>query len=265
MIINKNLKSLNLGKCPNIYGRALNEMLTHSQHLVSLTLNNYYIDEDTSKFIIPNINAMVDLKEICIQNINYPPCDQLLRTINLKNSVEILNISYGNLTLTTVYAISTMTHLRKLIMNFKTSVCEDLIEYLMDKEKLEEIHIAGCSYLSPENVIRLLELKALKFLDISRCYGFTNEFIVEASKILAATQPRDRFVMHVGQTEIDPMIYEQNEFASNCRQFLTLKWQTTKDVEHDYDIDEEDKYNRTEQQTHECFNLDGENFSIVSP
>lgn len=253
---NENLKALNLGKCPNVYGRALNEMLTHALHLKSLTLNNYYIDEDTSRFIIPNINSMQNLEELCIQNINYPPCDQLLRTINLKNSIETLNISYGNMTLTTVYAISTMKYLKKLIMNFKTSVSDDLIEYLTDKEKLEEIHIAGCSYLSPENVLRLIEIKTLKFLDISRCYGFTNEFIIEASKILKSSQPRDRFLMHVGQTEIEPSVYEENELANDCRKYLTLKWTTTKDLEHDYDIDEEN--NRTEQQINECFNIEGE-------
>lgn len=255
---NQNLRDLNLGKCPNVYGRALNEMLTHALHLKSLTLNNYYIDEDTSRFIIPNINSMLHLEELCIQNINYPPCDQLLRTINLKNSIETLNISYGNLTLTTVYAISTMKHLKKLIMNFKTSVSDDLVEYLIDKEKLEEIHIAGCSYLSPDNVLRLLEIKTLKFLDISRCYGFNNEFIQEASKILASSQPRDRFLMHVGQTDIESSIYEDNKFVSDCRKYLTLEWITTKDLEHDYDIDEENKYNPAEQQTNECFNIDGE-------
>lgn len=231
-------------------------MLTHCNQLVSLTLNNYYIDEDTSRFIIPSINQMVNLKELSIQNINYPPCDQLLRTVNLKNSIEILNISYGNLTLTTVYAISTMKYLKKLIMNFKTSVCEDLIDYLTDKEFLEEIHIAGCSYLSPESILRLIELKTLKFLDISRCYGYSNDFVVNISKILTSSQPRDRFVIHVGQTEIDASIYRENLFVSDCRKFLSLKWKTTKDVEHDYDIDEEN--NRAEQQTHECFNLDGE-------
>jgi hypothetical protein len=250
---NKNLKSLNIGRCPNVYGRALNEMLLNAQQLEFVTLNNYYIDEDTSRFIIPNINTMINLKSVSIQNINYPPCDQLLRTINLENSIENLNISYGNLTLTTVYAISTMKNLKKLVMNFKTSVCDDLIDYLIDKEKLEEFHIAGCSALSPENVLRLIEIRALQFLDISRCYGFTNDFVIELYEKLKSTSPREKFVMLCGQTEIDVNIGDDLKMK-DYREYLHIKWETTKNAEHDYDIDEE---NNKAEQPQECYNLDG--------
>lgn len=257
---NCNLISLNIGKCPNIYGKALNEILTNAQQLQSLTLNNYYIDEDTSRFVIPNINSMVNLKELSIQNINYPPCDQLLRTVNLENNIEILNISYGNLTLTTVYAVSTMKYLKKFIMNFKTSVSDDLIDYIVDKTKLEEIHIAACSYISPENILRLFQIKTLKFLDISRCYGFSNDFIFEVIKLIKSTLPREVFTMIVGQTDIDHTIMNDPLMIAS-RKYLHLKWNITKDIEHDYDIDEEN--NKTENQNQqECYNLDGENKNI---
>jgi uncharacterized protein YjbI with pentapeptide repeats len=255
VMANKNLISLHIGRCANIYGKAINEILLNAPQLRAVTLNNYYVDEDTSRFIIPNINSMVNLRELTIQNLNYPLCDQLLRTINLDNKIEVLNISYGNLTLTTVYAISTMKNLRKLFMNFKTSVSDDLIDYLVDKEKLEEIHLAACSYLTAENILRLFNIKSLKFLDISRCYGFTNEFVIDACMRIKDTQPREKIIMHVGQTEIDQCI-ASDEFYVDCKKFLHLSWECAKNLEHDYDIDEEN--NKAENSNQECYNLDGE-------
>ncbi|CAG9806596.1 unnamed protein product [Chironomus riparius] len=251
---NKNLLSLNIGRCPNIYGRALNEMLINAQQLTSITLNNYYVDEDTSRFVIPNINSMINLKELSIHNLNYPPCDQLLRTINLNNSIEILDISYGNLTLTTIYAISTMKKLRKLIMNFKTAVSDDLIDYLVNMEHLEEIHIAGCSHLSAENVLRLFNIRSLKFIDISCCYGFTNDFIFQAATLIIENLPRERLIIHVGLTEIDHIVI-QHAVYENVKKYIYLSWKTAKNTEHDYDIDDEN--NKTEnQQEFMLYNLD---------
>ncbi|CRK89054.1 CLUMA_CG002793, isoform A [Clunio marinus] len=251
---NKSLKSLIISKCPNIFGRDVNEVLQNVPHLEFLSLNNYYIDEETSRLVIPNINTIRNLKHILIQNINFPPCDQLLRTINLDNCIESLNISYGNLTLTTIYAISTMKHLKKLVMNFKNSVPEDLVDYLMKLDKLEEIHMSCCSYISPANVLRLLLLPNLKFLDISRCYGFSNEFVFEAFKILKENQPRNLFIMNVGQTEIDQSINKTPEL-NGSQNILQLSWKTMKDLEHDYDIDEEN--NKLENVNHqEYFSID---------
>jgi F-box domain/RNA recognition motif. (a.k.a. RRM, RBD, or RNP domain) len=255
IVENKNLKSLNIGKCVNMYGLAVNEILIHAQkQLVCLTLNNYFIDENTSRFIIPNINVLTNLRELTIQNINYPPCDQLLRTINLDNLIETLNISYGNLTLTTIYAISTMKYLKKLIMNFKTAVTDDLVDYLIDKEFLEELHIAGCD-LSPASVLRLMDVKSLRFLDISRCYSFDNEFVVSLAKTFKNKQRQAYFTLHVGQTEIDQNIYE-NSLFQDIGGFLHLSFEVTKDLEHDYDIDEEN--NKTQQDVPlDCYNIDG--------
>lgn len=253
---NKNLLSLNIGRCPNVYGRALNEILINSQQLTSITLNNYYVDEETSRFIIPNINSMVNLKELVIQNLNYPPCDQLLRTINLKNRIEMLDISYGNLTLTTIYAISTMKNLRKLVMNFKSNVSDDLIDYLVDIHGLEEIHIAGCSYLSSESVLRLFSIKSLQFLDISCCYGFSNDFIHEAIAKIIENLPRNCLTCHVGLTEIDQTILDDANYL-NYKKYLHLSWKTARNIEHDYDIDEENN-KATDQQEFTQYNLDGE-------
>ncbi|CAG9806732.1 unnamed protein product [Chironomus riparius] len=248
---NKNLLSLNIGRCPNIYGCEINEMLINALQLKSLTINNYYLDEDMSKTVIPNINSMINLKELSIHNLNYPPCDQLLKTINLSNSIEILDISYGNLTLTTIYAISTMKKLRKLIMNFKTAVSDDLIDYLVDLEHLEEIHIAGCSHLSAENVLRLFNIKSLKFLDISCCYGFTNDFIFQAATLIIETMPRQRVIINVGLTEIDQTAI-QHAVYENIKRYIYLSLKTAKNTEHDYDIDEESNKSETMQ-----YNLDG--------
>ena len=257
---NKNLKSLNISKCPNLFGKDVNELLLKASQLNALSLNNYYIDDLTSKFVIPSINPLVNLKELTIHNINYPPCDQLLRTIYLENCIELLNISYGNLTLTSVYAISTMKRLKKLIMNFKNSVPEDFVDYLMELVSLEELHISGCSYISPANVSRLFMLPKFCFLDISRCYGFTNEFVVEVVQHLKENQFEKKVKIHVGQTEIDQKVLKTKEFQS-FREFLQLVWETAKDVEHDYDIDEENKYemNKPDNSNHqECFTIDGE-------
>ena len=213
------------------------------------------MDEDTSRFVIPNINSMLNLKELCIHNLNYPPCDQLLRTINLNNLIEILDISYGNLTLTTIYAISTMKNLRKLIMNFKTSVSDDLIDYLVDMDHLEEIHIAGCSYLSAENVLRLFNIRSLKFLDISSCYGFTNDFIFQAASIINENLPRERLIIHVGLTEIDQTINRHPVYES-IKKYVYLSWKTAKNTEHDYDIDD-DSSKTDNQQEFMQYNLDG--------
>lgn len=252
---NVELKSLNISKCPNLFGKDVNDLLKKLPRLEVLSLNNYYVDDETSRFVIPSINPLVNLKELCIQNINYPPCDQLLRTINLENHIEVLNISYGNLTLTSVYAISTMKNLKKLIMNFKNSVPEDLIDYLMELEKLEEVHMSGCSYISPANVLRLFLLPRLNFLDISRCHGFTNEFVVEAVDRLMETQVMRKFQMHVGQTEIDQKILNTLK-VKQASHLLQLKWKATKDVEHDYDIDEENNRQENLNQK-EYFSIDG--------
>lgn len=257
--LNEKLKSLNISKCPNIFGKDVNEMLKMIPQMERLALNNYYIDDETSKFVIPSINPLVNLRELTIQNINYPPCDQLLRTINLENKIEFLDISYGNLTLTSVYAISTMKHLKKLIVNFKNSIPEDFIDYLMDLNKLEELHMSGCSFVSPINVLQLLQLPKMNFLDISRCYGFTNEFIVEAVDRLKEVNDERKIRMFVGLTEIDHKVLKEPALAGS-RNKIQLNWEATKDVEHDYDIDEENKYdgNKTENlNQQEIFTIDG--------
>lgn len=257
---NNNLRSLDISRCPNIYGKDVNDLLMKSLQLEVLSLDNYYIDDETSRFVIPSINPLVNLKELTIQNVNYPPCDQLLRTINLENQIEVLNISYGNLTLTSVYAISAMKHLKKLIMNFKNSVPEDLVDYLMELKRLEELHISSCSYISPANALRLLQLPRMKFLDISRCYGFSNEFVTEAVERLKEIASKKIFLIIVGQTEIDRKVFAQPGMRQ-YRDVLQLSWCVTRDVEHDYDIDEENKYgvNKPENQNQqELFTIDGE-------
>lgn len=259
--MNKNLRILNISKCPNMFGKDVNDLLLKVPQLEVLSLNNYYIDDETSKFVIPSINPLQNLKELTIQNINYPPCDQLLRTINLQNRIEVLNISYGNLTLTSVYAISTMKLLRKLIMNFKNSVSEDIVDYLMELENLEEVHISGSSYIAPANILRLLLLPKMKFLDISRCYGFTNEFIIEAFKCLKEMNLARIFRMHIGQTEIDKSVFNLPQMKG-ARDMLLLNWEATKDVEHDYDIDEENKYEMKKIADEENNKTDDEYFTI---
>lgn len=259
---NRNLKSLNISKCPNMYGKDVNDLLMKAIQLRVLSLNNYYIDDETSRFVIPSIYPLENLRELTIQNINYPPCDQLLRTINLENRIEVLNIPYGNLTLTSIYAISAMKHLKTLILNFKNSVSEDLVDYLMDLKHLEEVHISSCSYISPANVLRLLLLPRMNFLDISRCYGFTNEFVFEAVERLkeAGSDSKKIFQMRVGQTEIDRNVF-LHPGMKDYREVLQLSWHVTRDVEHDYDIDEENKYsvNKPENLNHqEHFDIDGE-------
>ena len=247
---NQNLKALNISKCPNIYGKDINDLLKKVSTCKDLWLNNYYIDDLTSRFVIPSINPVISLRKLTICNINFPPCDQLLRTINFENIIEELNISYGTLTLTSVYAISTMKHLKKFVMNFKTSVSEDLVDYLMNLEELEEIHICCCSYLSPANVLRLFLLPNLKFLDISRCYGFTNEFVVEAVDRLKETPARKVLTLKVGLTEIDRKVFEEPGMKDSLG-ILNLSWESTRDVEHDYDIDEENnKSEAVNQQEH---------------
>ena len=261
VVIRKSLKSLNIGKCPNIYGKDVNEMLKNVPQLEMLSLNNYYVDDETSRFVIPSINPLMSLKELTIQNVNYPPSDQLLRTINLNNCIETLNISYGNLTLTSVHAMRTMKHLKKLIINFKNSVPEDFVDYLMELEKLEELHFSCCSYISPANVLRLMVLRSLKFLDISRCYGFTNEFIIHAVKTLKETQPRNKFLIRIGQTEINQNAFNDPEVKA-CRDYFQLCWKTTRDIEHDYDIDEENnKIEKLSEQ--EVFSIDGKEIEQV--
>lgn len=129
---NENLISLNIARCPNIYGQELNELLQKFRNCECLSLNNYYVDEISSRFVIPNINQLDMLKNLTICNVNFPPSDQLLRTINFTNNkIETLNISYGSLSLTSVYALSIMKQLQRLIMNFKNTVPDDLVDYLV--------------------------------------------------------------------------------------------------------------------------------------
>lgn len=256
---NTHLTSLNISKCPNIFGKEVNDLLQKALQLQVLSLNNYYIDEETSRFVIPSINPLTHLKQLMIQNINYPPCDQLLRTINLENRIEVLNICYGYLTLTSVYAIRTMKSLKKLVMNFKNSVPDDFVDYLMELERLEELHVSGCTHISPFNALRLFRLPKFRFLDISRCYGYTNEFILDVVDELIENQASRDIVIHVGLTEIDQQILK-DEKLRKFRHKISLKWHATKDVEHDYDIDEENKYemHKPDNSTHqECFSIDG--------
>lgn len=256
---NANLKSLNISKCANIFGKDVNDLLQKALQLETLSLNNYYIDEDTSRFVIPSINPLMNLKHLTIQNLNYPPCDQLLRTINLENKIEVLDICYGYLTLTSVYAISTMKSLRKLVMNFKSSVPDDFVDYLMELERLEELHVSGCTHISPFNALRLFRLPKFRFLDISRCYGYMNEFILDVVDELQENKTSSNVVIHVGLTEIDQQILK-DEKLRKVRDKITLKWDATKDVEHDYDIDEENKYemHKPDNASHqECFSIDG--------
>lgn len=256
---NTNLTSLNISKCANIFGKDVNDLLQKALQIEVLSLNNYYIDEETSRFVIPSINPLVNLKQLTIQNLNYPPCDQLLRTINLENRIEVLEICYGYMTLTSVYAISTMKSLKKLVMNFKSSVPDDFVDYLMELERLEELHVSGCTHISPFNALRLFRLPRFRFLDISRCYGYTNEFILEVVDELTENRGSNSVVIHVGLTEIDQQILKDEKFRK-VRDKISLKWDATKDVEHDYDIDEENKYemHKPDNASHqECFSIDG--------
>lgn len=235
---NKNLKYLNIANCTKIYGLEVNEILINTQQLTSLTLNNYYIDKDTSNIVIPNINYMLNLKELFIQNINYPQYDQLLRTINPNSCLEILDISEGSLTGTTIDAISSMKNLKKLIVNYKAFVSDDLIDCLINLEHLEEIHMAGCSNLSNESFLRLFNIRSLKFLDISCCYGLTHDFIFQAATIVKENMPRSRITINVGLTEIDPAITQHANYTY-IKKFVHLSWTSAKTMEHDYDIDED--------------------------
>lgn len=252
------LKSLDVTTCPRINGKAINEILALLQQLESVALDNYYIDDETSRIVIPNINSLIDLKHLTVQNINYPPCDQLLATINPENRIEILEISYGKLTLTTICAINTMKRLRKLIMNFKNSVPENFVEFLRNQLELEEVHIAGCCYISPGNILRLLQLPRINFLDISRCYGFDNEFLIQVFETLRQVQREKLLTIKVGLTEID-LVTLDDPFMKGHEKYLSIDWKTTKDAVHDYDIDEDN--NKIDNINHQdCFNVDGNIF-----
>jgi hypothetical protein len=139
-------------------------------------------------------------------------------------------------------------------MNFKAYVSDDFIDCLLDMEHLEEIHIAGCSYLTVESVLRLLRIKSLRLLDISCCYGFTNDFIIQAASIIKDCMPKERLLIIVGCTEINQAITKQHSFE-DCKKYIQLSWTAAKNIEHDYDIDEE---NRTDNQEIMQYNLDGE-------
>lgn len=254
---NDDLNSLNVARCPNIYGQELNELLQKFRNCEFLSLNNYYVDEITSRFVIPNINQLEKLKDLTICNVNFPPSDQLLRTINFDNNqIEFLNISYGSLSLTSVYALSTMKHLRRLTMNFKNAVPDDLVDYLIDLGNFEELRISCCSYVSPDNTLRLFAMSNFKCLDISRCYGYTNDFVVQVVDILKKRDSSFFTELVVGQTEIDQNVVYMDGM-DDYRKFLLLNWDAARDLEHDYDIDEENKYNGSaNQETQEHFTVD---------
>lgn len=259
---NKTFKSLDISRCPNLDGNDVNEIFKRSPQLKTLSLNNYYIDDETSQVVIPNINVLINLKNLSIQNINYPPCDQLLRTIFIDNRIEALNISHGKLTLTSVYAISTMKHLRKLVMNFKSSIPEDLVDYLIKLKSLEEVHVSGCSYISPVNASRLLLLPRMKFIDVSRCYGFTNDFIIDAFDEMNKLLWNKRLTIRVGETEVDRSILALLDMKKKSN-FIDLQWEATRDVEHDYDIDDENKYQISTTASHRQDNLDHEEYFTI--
>lgn len=254
--LNEGLKTLDISKCSNLYGNDVNDILVKLLQLETLSLNNYYIDEVNSGVSIPNLNKLVNLKHLHVHNIYYPPTDQLLKTINVENVIETLNISYGQLVQTSVNAIFTMRHLKKFVMNFKYSLPDDLVEYLLTMERLEEIHLAGCSNISSNNILRFIRLENLKLLDISRCYGFNNNFIFELIDILKENNFEKKLTIFVGGTEIDVNILE-HPLVIEMEKVLEIKLTTTKDLEHDYDIDDENN-NKAEVIPHEFFNIDGE-------
>ena len=254
--LNDGLKTLDISKCSNLYGNDVNEVLEKLLELESLSLNNYYIDDVNSGVSIPNVNKLVKLKHLHVHNIYYPPTDQLLKTINIENIIETLNISYGQLAQTSVNAIFTMRHLKKFVMNFKHSLPDDLVEYLLTMEHLEEIHVAGCSNISSNNVLRFIRLQNLKLLDISRCYGFNNNFIFEVISILKENNYEKKLEIFVGGTEIDTNILD-HPLVIEMKNVLDIKLTTTKDLAHDYDIDEENN-NKAEVIPQEFFNIDGE-------
>lgn len=243
---NEHLISLNIAKCPNVYGQELNELLQKFKCCETLALNNYYVDEITSRFIIPNINKLDRMRNLTICNVNFPPSDQLLRTINFDhNRIERLNISYGSLSLTSVYALSTMKHLRSLTMNFKNNVPDDLVDYLIELRCFEELRISGSSHVSPTNTLRLFSMENFRCLDVSRCYGYTNNFVIQVMEVVRNRKANFITELVVGQTEIDIDVTHSNGME-NYRKYLLLNWDAAKNLEHDYDIDEENKYSRRE-------------------
>ena len=253
--LNEGLRALDISKCSNLYGNDVNDVLGKLLQLETLSLNNYYIDDVNSGMSVPNVNSLVNLKHLYVHNINYPPNDQLLKTINKKNVIETLDISYGQLEQTSVDAIFTMRQLKKFIMNFKYSLPDDLVEYLLTMEHLEEIHLAGCLNISSNNVLRFIRIKNLKLLDISRCYGFNNNFIFELIEILKENCFQKKLQILIGGTEIDVNILE-HPVVIEMENVLEIKLTTTKDYEHDYDIDEENN-NKAEVIPQEFFNIDG--------
>lgn len=198
---NRNLLILNIQKCEWITKENLVNLVDNCILLEQLTIsnNNPNLNENDLKILA----GLPHLKNLEIDFINFTSIDPLLYELTKNHNIESLNISSGPTSDNTISIVSCFNKLKILKLNDKLDLRDEHLILIGEKCPIVELDIMGCCNITNEGLISFIKVtqNTIKYLDLSACYGITNNFITSISEHLKCRKDKIKFI--IGGTQID--------------------------------------------------------------
>ncbi|XP_055677225.1 putative RNA-binding protein EEED8.10 [Lutzomyia longipalpis] len=181
---NPELKSLNIIRCDKINHICLETMARHLKSLESLMICNSYASVTPADYVV--LVDMPNLTHLQISYNNYLNVDTFLAKLADLNRLDYLDISGGHITRNTLRALTNFRKLRVLKLNYKIECVDDTLAQISSNETIQELHIVSCTSITNEGLVAFIrKCRQLRHINMSGCYGITNDLVINILPHLA--------------------------------------------------------------------------------
>lgn len=195
---NENLIFLNLKKCEWLVESNVCNIVERCPRLERLIISNVYPNLDKKGLNI--FGKLRNLKFLEVEFNGFSDVDDLLQNLN---GIVGLDISSGSSTDQTFNIISCYKALRVLKVNDKLDFSDDNLRILGENgTPIQELYMAGCCNISNEELNTFVRnnILNLKLLDLSGCYGITDNLIKSIVELMDGRN--QTITLIVGGTQI---------------------------------------------------------------
>lgn len=247
---NKSLVQLNMVRCERLTPKSFTDIATNLLNLEELTISSFYVN-CTSKDFLELVN-LPKLKKLHIQFNDSANIDDLLKKFAKKDLLEYLDVSRIPITQNTIEALISFNKLEVLKINYKLDFDDKILSQIESKGNIKELYIAGCCSVTAEGLIKFVKNSPhIRVLDISGCYGITDDFYYNISSYLKEQNRLHRLQVIVGGTQISEDELFPEILADHSR-WIQLKFLSNYESNHldfdlydcsdDSDMDDNDDY-----------------------
>lgn len=224
--------------CSGLTAKFIKDITTNLLNLEELLISSSYSylkSEDFLEFVnLPKLKKLSIDFRINTSSLNI---DDLLSKLAKKKLLEYLDISRIITTKKTMEALVSFNKLEILKMNDVIFFENEFISQIESKGNIKKLYIAGCRRVKAKELVRFVEKSPnIRVLDISGCYGITDDFYYSISAFLKEQNRQHRLEVIVGGTQInEDELFP--EILSEHSRWIQLKFLSNYESQHlDFDL-----------------------------